>query len=125
MTINVLPLKGLKSFAAYRALTALLFGYKMLPAHVGETYEEWFPKFAAMDSAGKEKVIRQALLFVQLTEAELEDLACFATNKHGVPHTSVTLAALDAGEIHEILTAVCMAFDKVRVYLVTPEEKKN
>lgn len=121
----VLPLKGYKSLRALNAFHALLLGLKMLPAHIGESYESFHASFKEKDDAQKETMIREAAVFVKLEEDEIEALISFCCDKNGVPYGPMNLKNLTAGELHEIIVAVCMEIGRIRIDLVTEAEKKN
>lgn len=125
MLRKVLPLKGTKSLRALNACHALLLGYKMLPVHIGTSYEEFYASFQEKSDVEKENTIRQAALFVQLNNEELEALVCFCADKNGVPYTSVNLKSLALEELHEIIVAVCMEISRIKIDIVTEAEKKN
>lgn len=123
--IQVLPLTGYKSLRALNAFHALLLGLKMLPAYIGEDYESFYASFGEKTEGEKEKLVREAVVFVQLAEDEVEALISFAKDKNGVPFSKVNLKNLTAGDLHEIIVAVCMEIGRIKIELVTEQEKKN
>jgi hypothetical protein len=123
--MNILELKGYKSLKALNAFHTLLLGLKMLPAYIQIPYEEFYENFRDMPEPEKEKYIREAAVFVQLEQNEVEALVSFATDSNGIPYTAVNLKNLGAKEIHEIIVAVCMEIGKIEVALLSEEEKKN
>lgn len=125
MTRKVLPLTGYKSLRALNAFHALLLGLKMLPAYVGESYESFYSAFAEKGEAEKEKLLREAAVFVQLQQDEVEALVSFSTDKNGIPYSSVNMKNLSVDELHEVIVAVCMEIGRIRVDLVSSEEKKK
>lgn len=120
--MKVLPLVGVKSLAALNAFNLLLVGLSMVPGMGGLEFME---KVGELPEADREKLIRKALLIVTLQKEEVEALASFATDKNGVPYGPENLKNLSAGELHEILSLVCMEIGKIRVSLVTSAEKKS
>lgn len=125
MNRKILPLTGYKSLRALNAFHALLLGLKMLPAYQAEGYEEFYASFSEKTESEKETLLREAAVFVQLAQDEVEALISFATDKNGVPYSSVNLKNLSAGELHEIIVAVCMEIGRIKIDLVTEEEKKK
>lgn len=123
--MNIRPLTGYKSLRALNAFHALLLGLKMLPAFSCQGYEEFFESFETKTDAQKETMLREAVVFVQLSQDEVEAVIGFATDKNGVPYSSVHLKSLNPGELHEIIVQVCMAIGRIKIELVTPEEKKS
>lgn len=123
--IKILPLKGYKALRALNAFHALLLGLKMLPAYIGESYETFYASFKDKTEAEKEKLIREAAVFVELAEDEVKALISFASDKNGVPYQAVNLGNLKPDEIHEIIVAVCMEIGRIRIELVSEEEKKK
>lgn len=125
MGVKILELKGYKSLKALNAFNALLLGLKMLPAYVLVPYEEFFAAFQDKTEAQKEKAIREAALFVQLQEDEVEALIGFATDKNGVPYGKSNLKNLGPKDLHEIIVAVCMEIGRIRIDILSEDEKKN
>lgn len=123
--MKILPLKGYKSLRALNGFHALLLGMKMLPAYILEDYESFYASFKDKTEAEKEKLIREALVFVQLAQDEVEALVSFATDKNGIAYSAVNVKNLDAGELHEVIVAVCMEIARIKIELVSESEKKN
>lgn len=123
--MKLLPLTGYKSLRALNAFHALLLGLKMLPTYRELPYEKFFAAFDERSDLEKEAMLREAAVFVQLQQDEVEALICFATDSNGVPYEAVNLRNLEPKEIHEIIVAVSMAIGRMKVSLVTSEEKKS
>lgn len=123
--MKVLELKGYKSLRALNAFHTLMLGLKMLPAYMSETYEDFFARVSEMSEADQEKVIRQAALFVQLEEDEVEALISFGTDKLGVPYSSVNKKNLGPGDIIDVIVAVCVEISKIKIDLVSDSQKKK
>lgn len=123
--IKTLELKGLKSLRALNAFHTLMLGLKMLPAYMGETYEDFFAKVKQMTPDDQKKIIREAVLFVELQKEEVEALICFAVDANGVPFGPANLKNLGPDELHEIISEVCFQVSQIRIDLVTDAEKKN
>lgn len=123
--VKTLPLKGYKSLRALNGFHALLLGLKMLPAYITEAYETFYESFKDKSEADKEKLLREAILFVQLGQDEVEALVSFALDKNGVQYSSVNIKNLSLGELHETIVAVCMEIGRIKIEIVSEEEKKN
>lgn len=122
---SVLKLKGYQALRAFNAFNSLMLGLKMLPAYMAESYEEFYPRVSKLPEADQEQMIRHAVSFVQLAQDEVEALASFCTDKNGIAYSSVNLKNLPLEEIFEIIVAVCVQISKIRVSIVSEEEKKN
>ena len=123
--MKLLELKGYKSHRALQAYSALLLGMKMLPMYMGESFEDFYERVEAMPLADQEKVIREALFFVELQKDDVECLMSFATDDNDVPYSPGYVMKMGPAQIIDVLTAVCMEFAKIKVTLVTPSEKKK
>ena len=123
--MKVLELKGLKSLRAMNVFHTLMLGLKMLPAYAGESYEEFFDRVSQMAEADQEKLIREAVLFVELEQAEVEAVLCFCTDPNGVPFGKENVKNLGPDQIMEAIVAVSMQIAKIKVDLVSPGEKKK
>ena len=123
--IQVNELKGIKSLKALNVFHTLMLGLKMLPTYMGETYEEFYARIENMPTHDQEKMIREAVLFVDLQKDEVEALACFCKDRNGVPYTSENLKSVDAGTLIEIIVAVCMEISKIKISFISESEKKK
>lgn len=123
--MNILPLKGYKSLRALNGFHALLLGLKMLPAYILEDYETFYSSFSVKSDEQKEKLLKEAVMFVQLGQDEVEALISFATDKNGIPYTAVNMKNLSVGEMFDVIVAVCMEIGRIKVDLVSEAEKKN
>lgn len=123
--MKVLELKGYKSLRAFNAYHALLLGLKMLPAYFQESYEDFLGRVKLMPPEDQEKIIREATWFVELKKDEVEALICFCTDKNGVPYHAANLGNLGPEEIVECVVAVCKEIAKIKIDLVTEDEKKK
>lgn len=123
--MKVLELRGYKSLRALNVFHTLMLGLKMLPAYLGETYEEFFDRISKMDASAQEKMIREAALFVELQKEEVEAIISFCSDANGVPYSAENLKNLGPKDLHEIIVAVCMQIAKIKVDLVSEGEKKN
>ncbi len=122
---KVLPLTGYKSLRALNAFHALLLGLKMLPAYLEQDYESFYASFQDKTDDDKARFLKEAAVFVQLAEDEVSALISFCTDKNGVPYSTINLKNLGAGELHEIIVAVCMEIGRIKIDLVTEAEKKK
>lgn len=123
--MKVLTLKGYKSLKALNAFNALLLGLKMLPIHLQTDYVTFFESFKEKSEAEKESLLRQAVAFVNLNDDEIEALISFATDKNDVPYGKHNVGNLGVAELHNTIVAVCMEIGRIKIDLVTEDEKKN
>lgn len=123
--MKTLELRGYKSLKALNAFHTLMLGLKMLPSYMGESYEDFYSRVSVMPEVDQEKLIREAVLFVELQREEVEALAGFACDPNGVPYSAENLKSLDPKTIMEIIVAVCVQISKIKVDFVSEAEKKN
>jgi hypothetical protein len=123
--MRVLELRGYKSLKALNAFHTLMLGLKMLPAYMGEQYEDFFDRVHNMPAHSQETMIREAVLFVELQKDEVEALACFCCDPNGVPYSAENLKSLGPDKIVEIIVAVCVEISKIKINFVSETEKKN
>lgn len=121
----VAEIKGYQGMRAFNAFHVLMLGLKMLPAYLEETYDVFFTSFLDKTEEQKEKLVREAVLFVKLDEDELEALTGFACDANGIPYSKVNMKNLNPGQLHEIVVAVCMEIGRIKIDLLTEGEKKN
>jgi hypothetical protein len=125
MARRVLELKGYKSLRALNAFSALVLGLKMLPAYLAEDYETFLDRLQNMSPDDQRKMLIEAVQFVELQPEEVSALACFCTDKNGVPYTAENVKNLKPDEMVEIIVAVCMEIAQIKIDFVTESEKKN
>lgn len=123
--IKVLELRGYKSLKALNAYHTLMLGLKMLPSYMGESYEEFYQRVEEMPAADQEKMIREAVLFVELQQEEVESIVAFCTDVNGVPYSKENIKNLGPGQLVEMIVAVCVEMSKIKVNFVSESEKKN
>lgn len=123
--MKVLELKGYKSLRALNAFHTLMLGMKMLPAHLGESYEAFYSRFSDLAEGEQASMIREAALFVELTKEEVEALVCFVADDNGVPYEPSNLKNLGPSELIDVICAVCQEIGKIRIDIVNREEKKK
>lgn len=123
--MRVLELKGYKSLRALNAFNALMLGLKMLPAYMGESYETFLKRVQEMPPPDQEKMIREAALFVELSKEEVEALVCFCCDKNGVPYSPENLKNLGPSDLLDIIVSVGMEIAKIRIDMLSENEKKN
>lgn len=123
--MNLLELKGFKSIRALNAFHTLLLGLKMLPIYLNETYEEFYTNFEKLTPETQETMIREAALLVTLEPEEVEALVCFCTDSNGIPYDKTNMGNLNPTEMIEMIVAVCVEISKIKINLVTEEEKKK
>jgi hypothetical protein len=122
---KLLPLQGYQSLRALNGCHTLLLGLKMLPVYMDQTYQAFFASFSTKSDEEKERNIREAAAFVQLSSEEVAAFLSFATDTNGVPYSDVNQKNLNPGEIFEIIVAVCMEISRIKIDLVSEEEKKK
>lgn len=122
---QVLELRGYKSLRALNAFNALMLGLKMVPAYMGESFEDFLNRISGMAEADQEKMVREAAMLVELQKEEVEAIVCFCTDKNGVPYEAANLKNLSPKELIEVIVAVCMEIAKMKIDFVTPNEKKK
>lgn len=122
---KVLPLKGYRSLRALNAFHVLMLGLKMLPAYMGESYEDFFKRVQEMPPADQQKMIREAALFVNLEKEEVEALVCFCCDANDVPYVAENMKSLGPDDLMEVIVAVCSAIAEIKIDIVTEAEKKN
>lgn len=123
--MKVLELKGYNSLKALNAFHTLLLGLKMLPAYMGESYEDFYSRISELDEIDQEKLIREAALFVQLEKDEIIALTSFCTDANGIPYRAENMNNLSPKELVEIIVAVSMQISRMKIGLVSDKEKKN
>ena len=123
--MKVVPLKGYKSLNALNAFHTLLLWLKMLPQYAMEAYDEFHEGFAQKSDAEKEKFLREAVVFVPLQSEEVEALVAFSTDANGIPYQEANIKNLGPDELVECIVAVCMEIGKIKVELISHDEKKN
>lgn len=123
--MKVLPLKGFRSLRALNVFATLVLGLKMLPAYQSQGFEEFYAAISLMPPHDQEKLLREAAMFVELQKEEVEAIVCFCTDANGVPYGPNNLANLKPDEILEMIVAVAMEIAKIKIDLVTEDEKKN
>ncbi len=123
--MKLLELRGYKSLRAFNAFHALMLGLKMLPAYMGETYDAFFERLEAMPEADQEKMIRQAVQFVELQKEEVEAMLSFCCDPNGVPYSAENLCHMGPAQIAESIVAVSMQIVKIKIDIISDAEKKN
>jgi hypothetical protein len=123
--MKVLEIKGYKSLKALNAFHTLMLGLKMLPSYMGESYEDFYSRISEMDESGQEKLIREAVLFVELQKEEVEAVLGFCADSNNVPYGPENLKSLSPDKIVEMIVAVCKEIAKIKINFVSEAEKKN
>lgn len=125
MKRTVLPLIGSKSLRALNAFHALVLGMKMLPAYQHIDYVTFHESLKEKTEAQKETFLREAVAFVQLATDELEAIVSFSTDANGIPLSAMNIKNMTPADLHEIIVAVCMEITRIKIDLVSDDEKKN
>ena len=123
--MRVRELRGYKSLRALNAYSALILGMKMLPAYMGESYEEFLAKVEAMPEADQRRLFTEGASFVELTKEELEAMGAFVEDKNGVPYSAENIKNLKPTELVSMIVEVAMAMVQFKVDFVSNTEKKN
>ena len=121
----VAELRGIKSLRAFNGFHTLMLGLKMLPMYFSETDSEFYNRIDEMGPEDQELLIRQALKHVYLQPEEVEALLSFCKDKNGVAYSPVNIKNLNPLEIVECIVAVCMEVAKIKIDLVSDDQKKN
>lgn len=125
MKIKVEPLVGYKSIRALNAFSALAMGLKMLPAYQLDTFEDFLSKVHAMSEEDQMKIIREGLMFVELSKEEVEAVASFVKDVNGVPYSSSNIHNLNTSQLVDVLAAVLFEIAQMEVDVISEDEKKN
>lgn len=123
--VKVLPLVGLKSLRLINVYQALMIGYCMVPRYAKEDIHGFLEQLKQGPERELENVIRTAASVVELDGNEIEAVVSFAADPNGIPYGKANVGNLGPGDLHEIIVAVMMEVTRIKVDLVTPEEKKN
>ncbi len=123
--MKVLALQGYKSLRALNAFSALVLGLKMLPAYMGETYEDFLGRLKLMPEADQRKMLTEAAMFVKLEVEEVEALVCFCADPNGVPYSAENLKSLGPDQLIDVIVSVALEISKIKVDLLSESEKKN
>jgi hypothetical protein len=123
--MKVSVLKGYKSLRAFNVFHTLMLGLKMLPAYASDSYEEFYNKTEKLSDSEKEKLIREAVLFVELQPDEVEAMVSFCLDPNGVPYEKSNLSNMPPDQLVEMIVAVSMEIAKIKIDLVSDSEKKK
>ena len=123
--MKVTDLKGFKGWRAFNVFHKLMLGVKMLPMYAAESYEDFFARVEAMPDSDKEKVIRQASIFVDLDEDEIIDIISCCEDSNGIALGRAQLKSMSHDMIFECVVAVATEISKIKVNFVSDTEKKN
>lgn len=123
---KILELRGLESLYAAQAVHKLMYGIKMLPSYISESYEDFYARLDKMPPKDQESILREASVFVKLDPDETMDLLRFCADANGIPFGKQNIKNLRPEEIHEMLVAVSLQVLKDhKIRLVSETEKKN
>lgn len=122
---RIAEIKGYKSLRALNVFQALLLGMKMLPMYMEVPYEKFYDSFLHLSEGEKESMMREAVAFVRLEQEEVEAMVSFVLDSNGIPYSPVNLKNASPADIHEMIVAVAMEIGKIKVDLVSEEEKKK
>lgn len=123
--MTVAPLVGYRALRAVNAFHTLLMGLKMTPAYIGEPYEKFFEAFEDMPEAEKEKLLRLAVTLVPMTEEEVLAIAEFAKDSNGIAVRKEAVAGMKPDQLFEIVVMVGMEISRVKIDILSKDEKKK
>lgn len=123
--LEVSGLSGYKGWRAYNVYHKLLLGLKMLPLYQHETYEDFFARIEEMPEEDQEKILREAVLFVDLELDEVLIMIGCIQDKNGIPYGPQQLKGMRPEEIFEALVSVAVKVSKIKINFVTKDEKKK
>ena len=123
--IKVRELKGYKSLRALNTFHTLMLGLKMIPAYMGESYEDFLGRIKEMDEDGRTKMLREAVRWVPLSPEEVESMVTFCSDGNGVPYTAEGIKTIDPKRLIDCIVAVGLAIGRIECDILTEEEKKN
>jgi len=118
-------IEGYKSMRALNAFNTLLLGVRMLPMYAAEPYETFYERVKEMPVNDQQTLVREAAMFVELNEEEVQALVSFAADANGAAFGPAQLKSMKPAQILEIIVAVCMEIAKMKIDLVSDREKKN
>lgn len=121
----VRELRGYKSLRALNAYSALILGMKMLPAYMGQSYEEFLAMVEAMPEKDQRRLFKEGASFVELSKEELEAIGAFVEDVNGVPYSAENIKNLKPTELVNMIVEVAMAMVAIKVDFVSNAEKKN
>ncbi len=110
---------------AFNAYNSLMLGLKMLPLYMAEGYEEFYDRVSKMPPEDQEKLIREAVCFVNLEKEEIEAMLLFCLDKNGVPYSAERVSKMPVDEIFECIVAVAKEIAKIRIDMISESEKKK
>lgn len=125
--IKVLPLVGIKTLPAMTCFYRLLAGLKMIPIHdkMGASFEEFLEWISELPESEKRKMIKLALLFVDMPQDDWPSILCLAADKNGIPYGPENIKNLDIQNMVEIALEVFLRIGDIKIYMVSENEKKN
>lgn len=121
----VKELIGLPSLRAFNVFHKLMLGIKMIPAYAHLSYETFLNLVQSMPPEDQEKVIREAVIFVDLEPEEVQAVAKFCADKNGISFGPEQLKSLPPDQLVEVIVAVCKEISKIKIDLISEDEKKN
>lgn len=123
--MKVRELKGHKSLRALNAFHSYMLGLKFLPAYAAESYETFFDRVGDMPIEDQAKLIREAVMFVEIDQAELLAVLSFVEDENGACYTPANVANLKPDELVNAIVAVLTEIAKMKIDLIDESEKKN
>lgn len=125
MIIKTKELEGYESFLALQVWYKVMIGYKMFAPNAHFELEKFFEHLGDMDDAEKEKCVREALLITPLSKEDIELVSVFCSDANGVSFKQENMRKLSPSQVHDILAKVFMEITKIKINLLSEDEKKN
>lgn len=122
---KTLPLVGYKSLRALNAFHMIMMGLKMIPIYAFIKYEDFYAMFDEKSDEEKEHFLREGLAIIKLEDEEIETLLGFCEDPNGIAYGKSNSKNLDLKEIYECCLSVMVEISKIKISLITEEEKKN
>lgn len=127
--MKVLPLKGPASLKVLKAFSTLVMGMMMLPGvqqiNTVQDVTDFFASFNNKTDSEKENLLRYAASFMSPEDDELAAIVSFVADPNGVPYGTANIKNLGPEQLFEMIVAVCMEVGRIKIDLVTEDEKKN
>lgn len=128
MSVTPMQVSELKGHRALRALNVyhtLLLGIKMIPEYMAEGFEDFLDRIELLSDSEKLSLLKKAASFVELKQDEIEALVCFCKDKNGVSYGPENLKSMNINQILDAIVSVCFEISKIKIDLITKDEKKN
>lgn len=118
-------LAGVESLPALNVFSTLMLGLNQLPMYRAMRFEQFLTSVEKMPAPDQEKIIREALMFVNLDPTEVLSVVRFFNDPNGVPYCRQNIDSVGLKDIFNMIVEACKAVVQIAVTLLTPDEKKN